>query len=44
MVAAYAHLVTEAAGGAGAVREAIEALLTAQDRWADALAPYLETP
>ena len=44
VVAAYAHLITEAAGGAGAVREAIEALLTAQDRWADALAPYLETP
>jgi 3-deoxy-D-manno-octulosonate 8-phosphate phosphatase (KDO 8-P phosphatase) len=43
-VAAYADLITEAAGGQGAVREAIEALLVAQDRWAEALAPYLETP
>ena len=44
VVAAYADLITEAAGGQGAVREAIEALLVAQDRWAEALAPYLETP
>ena len=41
VVAAYADLITETPGGAGAVREAVEALLTAQDRWADALAPYL---
>ena len=44
VVAAYADLITEAPGGAGAVREAVEALLTAQDRWADALAPYLDAP
>ena len=42
VVAAYAHLITEAAGGAGAVREAIEALLTAQDRWAGTPSPLPE--
>jgi 3-deoxy-D-manno-octulosonate 8-phosphate phosphatase (KDO 8-P phosphatase) len=35
-----AHYVTEAAGGHGAVREVVELLLKAQDRWADVLARY----
>lgn len=38
-----AHLLTEAGGGRGAVREAIEFILTAQDKLAAAFAPYLKT-
>jgi 3-deoxy-D-manno-octulosonate 8-phosphate phosphatase (KDO 8-P phosphatase) len=37
-----AHLVTEASGGNGAVREAIEFILAAQDKLEAAFAPYLE--
>jgi 3-deoxy-D-manno-octulosonate 8-phosphate phosphatase (KDO 8-P phosphatase) len=33
---------TQAAGGSGAVREAIEVLLRAQGRWQDAVRVYLE--
>lgn len=39
---AVAHLVTEAAGGFGAVREVIEIVLKAQGRWADVTEKYLE--
>ncbi len=35
-----AHLVTEARGGAGAVREVIEILLRAQGKWAEILRKY----
>lgn len=35
-----AHYVTQAAGGAGAVREVAEMLLDAQGRWADILKKY----
>jgi 3-deoxy-D-manno-octulosonate 8-phosphate phosphatase (KDO 8-P phosphatase) len=35
-----AHYVTQAAGGEGAVREVIEILLKAQNRWAEVLAHY----
>ena len=38
-----AHLVTEASGGKGAVREAIEFLLAAQGKLDAAFAPYLGT-
>ena len=38
-IAAYT---TQAAGGSGAVREAIEVLLRAQGRWEDAVRVYLE--
>lgn len=34
------HLVTEAYGGHGAIREVVELLLKAQDRWDDILARY----
>ncbi len=37
-----AHYVTRAAGGAGAVRETIELLLTYQDRWADVTQRYAD--
>ena len=37
-----AHVVTEAGGGRGAVREAIELILAAQDKLDAAFAPYLE--
>lgn len=37
-----AHVVTEAGGGRGAVREAIELVLDAQGKLAAAFAPYLE--
>lgn len=37
-----AHLVTEAAGGFGAVREVIEIVLKAQGRWADVTEKYLK--
>ena len=40
-VAARAHLVTQAKGGAGAAREAIERILKAQDRWEEAIQNYL---
>ena len=36
------HLVTRASGGHGAVREAIEFMLEAQDKLAAAFAPYLD--
>jgi 3-deoxy-D-manno-octulosonate 8-phosphate phosphatase (KDO 8-P phosphatase) len=36
-----AHHVTHAAGGAGAVREIIETILTAQQKWDDAIREYL---
>jgi 3-deoxy-D-manno-octulosonate 8-phosphate phosphatase (KDO 8-P phosphatase) len=35
------HLVTERAGGKGAVREVIEFILKAQDKWDEALSRYL---
>ena len=38
----FVHLVTDAAGGDGAVREVCERIMRAQDTWDDALAPYLE--
>ncbi|MGE5470198.1 MAG: KdsC family phosphatase [Bacteroidota bacterium] len=38
----HAHLITEAAGGHGAVREAIEFILTAQGKLEVAFAPYLD--
>lgn len=41
---ARAHYVTSAAGGNGAVREAIELVLKAQGRWEELLRPYLEGP
>jgi 3-deoxy-D-manno-octulosonate 8-phosphate phosphatase (KDO 8-P phosphatase) len=37
-----AHLLTEAVGGHGAVREAVEYILTAQNKLDAAFAPYLE--
>ena len=37
-----AHLVTEAPGGRGAAREAVEAVLRAQERWDKAVAVYLK--
>lgn len=37
-----AHLVTQAAGGFGAVREVIEIILKAQGRWADVTEKYLK--
>lgn len=36
-----AHYVTRARGGEGAVREAIEVILKAQDRWVELIRPYL---
>ncbi len=36
------HAITEAAGGHGAVREAIEFILTAQGKLEEAFAPYLD--
>lgn len=39
-----AHMVTEASGGKGAVREAIEFVLAAQGKLDAAFAPYLNTP
>lgn len=41
-VKGLASYTTSAAGGGGAVREAIEALLRAQGRWEDAVRTYLE--
>jgi 3-deoxy-D-manno-octulosonate 8-phosphate phosphatase (KDO 8-P phosphatase) len=40
-VRAVAHLVTRAAGGAGAVRECIELVLRAQGRWRDAVRAFV---
>lgn len=37
----YSHFVTARAGGRGAVREVIEIILKAQDKWEEALARYL---
>jgi 3-deoxy-D-manno-octulosonate 8-phosphate phosphatase (KDO 8-P phosphatase) len=39
-----AHLVTSAAGGRGAVREVVEAILRAQGLWHDLCRPYLASP
>ena len=41
-VKAAAVFITRARGGQGAVREAVEAILKAQDRWEEAVASYLE--
>ena len=41
-VKAAAHYVTQAPGGAGAVREAIELILTAQGKWDGILKSYLK--
>lgn len=38
----YAHLITDAKGGGGAVREAVEFILAAQDKLEAAFAPYLK--
>jgi 3-deoxy-D-manno-octulosonate 8-phosphate phosphatase (KDO 8-P phosphatase) len=40
-VRALAHLVTRAAGGAGAVREAVERILRAQGRWREAVHAFV---
>ena len=37
----HSHMVTNHAGGRGAVREVIEFILKAQDKWDEALARYL---
>ena len=37
----HAHYVTQASGGAGAVREAVELILKAQGRWDEVLRHYL---
>ena len=37
----HAHYVTQLAGGSGAVREVIELILKAQDRWSDLIRIYL---
>lgn len=39
-VVSAAHLVTKAAGGSGAVREAIETILRAKGKWADLVRMY----
>ncbi len=44
IVKARAHLLTEAGGGHGAVREACEFILTAQRKLDSAFAPYLAKP
>jgi YrbI family 3-deoxy-D-manno-octulosonate 8-phosphate phosphatase len=41
-VRACAHLVTQLGGGRGAVRELIETLLKAKNRWDDLIRKYLE--
>lgn len=38
----FAHLVTEHAGGTGAVREVISLILKAQNKWDEAMARYME--
>jgi 3-deoxy-D-manno-octulosonate 8-phosphate phosphatase (KDO 8-P phosphatase) len=40
-VRAIAHVVTRAAGGAGAVRECVELILRAQGRWRDAVRTFV---
>ena len=40
----HAHYVTQLAGGYGAVREVIELILKAQDRWSDLIRHYLREP
>ena len=40
-VRAIAHVVTRAAGGAGAVRECVEVILRAQGRWRDAVRGFV---
>jgi 3-deoxy-D-manno-octulosonate 8-phosphate phosphatase (KDO 8-P phosphatase) len=42
IVKEYAHAITDAAGGHGAVREAIEFILAAQGKLDAAFAPYLD--
>ncbi len=42
IVKEHAHAVTDASGGNGAVREAIEFILAAQDKLDAAFAPYLD--
>ena len=37
----YSHMVTSRVGGRGAVREVIEMILKAQDKWDEAMARYL---
>ena len=39
---AVAHLVTKASGGSGAIREVIEFILKAQDRWSKVTEEYLK--
>lgn len=39
---AVAHLVTQAAGGSGAIREVVEVILKAQGRWAEVTEKYLK--
>lgn len=39
---ACAHYVTRAKGGRGAIRESVEMILKAQERWADLVLPYSE--
>ena len=38
-----AHYVTKAQGGYGAIREVIELILKAQDRWNDLVKRYVDT-
>jgi len=38
----FSHLVTERAGGRGAVREVVELILKAQGKWDEALARYID--
>lgn len=40
----HAHYVTELAGGYGAVREVIELILKAQDRWSELIRVYVGEP
>jgi 3-deoxy-D-manno-octulosonate 8-phosphate phosphatase (KDO 8-P phosphatase) len=39
-----AHYVTTVAGGYGAVREVVELILKAQDRWSELISVYLREP
>jgi 3-deoxy-D-manno-octulosonate 8-phosphate phosphatase (KDO 8-P phosphatase) len=39
---AVSHLVTQAAGGSGAIREVVEFILKAQGRWAEVTEKYLK--
>jgi 3-deoxy-D-manno-octulosonate 8-phosphate phosphatase (KDO 8-P phosphatase) len=39
----FSHLVTARAGGRGAVREVIELIMKAQDKWGEAMSRYVET-